>query len=228
MNRCMGARLQYPEEPWYASARPSGRYHQNPFYTFPTQILPFEDNSPLYRRGATRGPPSVYDAAGYGGRDPYRAGNARRRQQVPDDLTFDNIAPTGTEPPQAVYAPYAPQYQSAPQAHSSAPAAYPHYAPSQQLPPMQQVRPVPMYLSTNRLLNRTPGVLQLPIPRSRLHNSYQRMRQVLQALIIQGPESKQLQGHHLEHRAPSDALALGAGLATTANHPQAQRLVLPH
>lgn len=142
----------------YASARPSGRYHQNPFYTFPAQILPFEDNSPLYRRGTARGAPSVYDAPGYGARDPYRAGNARRRQQVPDDLTFDNIAPTGAEPPQAVYAPkpyqtpasYAPQYQSAPQAHSSAPAAYPHYAPSQQLPPLAASAPsayVPQYQS---------------------------------------------------------------------------------
>ncbi|KAF6759461.1 hypothetical protein DFP72DRAFT_135533 [Ephemerocybe angulata] len=90
--------------------------------------------------------------------------------------------------------------------------------------PLQQVPPAPTCLSTNRLLNRTPGVLQLPIHHLHRHSSYRLMRQVLPALIIQG------RGHHLERRALSDVLVLGAGLATTAgstNRPQAQHLYPP-
>ncbi|KAF5334015.1 hypothetical protein D9611_014883 [Ephemerocybe angulata] len=217
----------------YASARPSGRYHQNPFYTFPAQILPFEDNSPLYRRGTARGAPSVYDAPGYGARDPYRAGMQGDVSKFPTislSTTSHRLAPS---PPQAVIRTQTlpnscilrtPVPIGAPGTLERSGGLSPLRSFTGNYHPLQQVPPAPTCLSTNRLLNRTPGVLQLPIHHLQPSQQLPAHAASAPALIIQG------RGHHLERRALSDVLVLGAGLATTAgstNRPQAQHLYPP-
>ena len=101
----------------FASAmEPTGRYYQNPFYELPTYALPFQDGSPLNRgmTGASRRGPSMARRnapnsrtakANFVAHNPFKANPGKARSQVPEDLTFDNIAATSAEAPDSVYPP---------------------------------------------------------------------------------------------------------------------------